>query len=290
MRDLGADRGLVRHRQPAPVRTGDARGPSPTTRRRSSAAPRCGLVDPGHASWLKPVLTDADGHPRLCHGGQRRRRRASGSSPGCTRSRRPRCGSPASAPCSGRSSTCTRSTTTRDPVGRHRHGLHEPQPGRPRRPRVRVHRRPDASGADGRRRATGRIPRSRSGSAPGRGRPRPARLGRPAGSPGSATTCATSRSPRATRSRPSAGSGSASTPTGSATSRPRVDDATRTPRSTRSSRPTSTSTTSSPALRPGGERQARCATARGSRSASARFLRRRRVHRLHRRPSRTSTA
>ena len=32
----------------------------------------------------------------------------------------------------------------RDPVGRHRHGLHEPQPGRPRRPGVRVHGRPPA--------------------------------------------------------------------------------------------------------------------------------------------------
>ncbi len=43
----------------------------------------------------------------------------------------------------------------RDPLVVHRHGLHEPQPGGPRRPRVRVHRGPAAAGADGRRRALG---------------------------------------------------------------------------------------------------------------------------------------
>ena len=44
----------------------------------------------------------------------------------------------------------------RDPLGRHRHGLHEPEPGRPRRPGVRVHRRPPAPRAQGGRRPLGR--------------------------------------------------------------------------------------------------------------------------------------
>ena len=88
------------------------------------------------------------------------------------------------------------------PWADHRHGLHEPQPGRARRPGVRLH--PDPA----RRRrarpspATSSDPpvRRRIGAwAAGRARLRPpcARCGWP----GSATTCATSRSPRATRSR-----------------------------------------------------------------------------------------
>ena len=87
-------------------------------------------------------------------------------------------------------------------VGDDRHGLHEPQPGRARRPRVRLHpdparRRPQ----DGRRprRPTRRWSARIDALGPGRRRARPTcdRCGWPA----SATTCATSRSPRATRSR-----------------------------------------------------------------------------------------
>ena len=58
------------------------------------------------------------------------------------------------------------------------------------------------------------------------GRVRQARLGDRRGSPASARTCARSPSPRATRSRPSAGSASASTATASATSSAVVDAAT----------------------------------------------------------------
>ena len=67
--------------------------------------------------------------------------------------------------------------------------------------------RPAAARAQGRRRPLDRRPRSRSASAPGRARRARSATGRPAGSPASATTCARSRSPRATRSRRSAGSG-----------------------------------------------------------------------------------
>ena len=44
----------------------------------------------------------------------------------------------------------------RDPLGHDRHGLHEPEPGRPRRPRVRVHRGPAAARTEGGGRALGR--------------------------------------------------------------------------------------------------------------------------------------
>ena len=89
-------------------------------------------------------------------------------------------------------------------VGRDRHGLHEPQPGRARRPRVRLHPDPARRRPQDRRRARRATPRS-----PARGRRLGARRAsaapscRRCGWPASATTCATSRSPRATRSRPS---------------------------------------------------------------------------------------
>jgi hypothetical protein len=70
---------------------------------------------------------------------------APASSSGCTRSRRRRCGSAASPRCASPSSTCTRSSTATC-RGRDRHGFHEPQPGRPRRPRGRVHPHPHAPG------------------------------------------------------------------------------------------------------------------------------------------------
>ena len=101
----------------------------------------------------------------------------------------------------------------------HRHGLHEPQPGRPRRPGVRLHPDPDAAAALDRRRVTSSDPVvlqrvaewSRAAAAA-------AALRTHAASCASATTCATSPSPRATRSRPRSASASRSTPTGSTTS------------------------------------------------------------------------
>ena len=106
----------------------------------------------------------------------------------------------------------------RPAVGRDRHGLHEPEPVGARRPRVRVHRDAHAAPPQDGRRPLAATRRSPSGSAPGRARP--AAGTRPAAcrSPASATTCARSRSPRATRSRPSSGSASRSTATASATS------------------------------------------------------------------------
>ena len=89
-------------------------------------------------------------------------------------------------------------------VVRDRHGLHEPEPGRPRRPGVRLHPDPARRAPQDRRRPRQQPRRACAGSPTGSGRrsasPRSAR----SSWPGSATTCATSPSPRATRSRPSA--------------------------------------------------------------------------------------
>ena len=103
-------------------------------------------------------------------------------------------------------------------VGDDRHGLHEPQPGRARRPRVRLHpdparrRRARPSPATSATRGVADADR-RLGARRRRAAPSCARCGWPA----SATTCATSPSPRATRSRPSCASASRSTPTASTT-------------------------------------------------------------------------
>ena len=90
---------------------------------------------------------------------------------------RPRCGSPACELLREAAAPPAHPVQPRDPLGRDRHGLHEPEPGRPRRPRVRVHRGPAAARAQGRRRPLGR----RGGPGPhrrvGAGRLRPARLG-----------------------------------------------------------------------------------------------------------------
>ena len=138
-------------------------------------------------------------------------------------------------------------------VVEHRHGLHEPQPGRPRRPRVRPHPDPPRRRPQDRRRP--RRPtrvvatRRRLGARRRWAATSCARCG----SPASATTCATSPSPRATRSRPSCASASRSTPTASTTWSP---SSTRspTPTSTSSSRSTPTCTTSRPSCGPGGDR------------------------------------
>ena len=102
-------------------------------------------------------------------------------------------------------------------MGRDRHGLHEPQPGRARRPRVRLHPDPARRRPQDGRRATSSDPAlaDRIGAWVRAAAGRSHLDG--CGWPGSATTCATSPSPRATRSRPSCGSASRSTPTGSTT-------------------------------------------------------------------------
>ena len=107
----------------------------------------------------KPVVTDADGI-RASSSRPTRPRPASASSPGCTRSRRPRCGSPGSTRSAAAPAPPAHPVPRRDPVGRHRHGLHEPEPGRPRRPRVRVHGRAHAPRAQGRRGPLDATPRS----------------------------------------------------------------------------------------------------------------------------------
>ena len=99
-------------------------------------------------------------------------------------------------------------------VGVHRHGLHEPEPGRARRPGVRLHPDPARRGPQDGRRARRRPGGGRADRRLGPGRGRRRRTCAACGWPASATTCATSRSPRATRSRPSCGSASRSTRTG----------------------------------------------------------------------------
>ena len=93
-------------------------------------------------------------------------------------------------------------------VVRDRHGLHEPQPGGPRRPGVRLHPDPARGAPQDRRRARlqpgGRRAHLAAGSAPLWALPQSAA----SSSRGSATTCAMSPSPRATRSRRSCGSAS----------------------------------------------------------------------------------
>ncbi len=106
-------------------------------------------------------------------------------------------------------------------MGGDRHGLHEPQPVGPRRPRVRLRREPSAAQPDHRRRplarSRGRRPDRRLG--PGRLR-RPRAPAAPAG-PLRGQHARRSRSPKATRSRPRSASVSGSTVTASATSSPR---------------------------------------------------------------------
>ena len=132
----------------------------------------------------------------------------------------------------------------RDPVGDDRHGLHEPEPVRPRRPRVRVHRRAAAAGAQGRRRPLGRRRRPGADRRLDPGRVRPTRLGdrpdRPLrrqhargrghrGRQGRGPAAARLQRQRLRRRRP----------------RRSTSTRRRMPTSTPSSRPTSTSTTSS---------------------------------------------
>ena len=89
--------------------------------------------------------------------------------------------------------------------------------------------------------------------------------------PASATTCATSPSPRATRSRPSCGSASRSTPTASTTSS-RSSTRSATPTSTSSSPSTPTPTPSRPSCCPAASGTTRCGTAPASSSGCGTFL------------------
>ena len=59
----------------------------------------------------------------------------------------------------------------RTALGHHRHGLHEPEPVRARRPRVRLHRQPNEAARARWSSATGRTPEVLASSAPGPGRP-----------------------------------------------------------------------------------------------------------------------
>ena len=167
------------------------------------------------------------------------------------------------------------------------------QPVGARRPRVRVH--PDADG------------RARARPSPATGRPGGARAGRPLGarrvrlargrarcaSPGSATTCATSPSPRATRSRRSCASASRSTATASAISPTAVADASDAARRRARRRLRGHATTSRRSCAPAARGASRCARPRGSRRGCGRSSTRgrlRRVHRQLRGPSRPAPA
>ncbi len=93
-------------------------------------------------------------------------------------------------------------------VGGDRHGLHEPEPVGARRPRVRVHGDADGAAPEDGRRALERPGRRRARRRVGARGLRLARGCSGSRSRASATTCARSRSPRATRSRRSCGWGS----------------------------------------------------------------------------------
>ena len=219
-----------------------------------------------------------------------RPRTASGSSPGCTRSRRPRCGSPVSSALQKPFLHLHTQYNREDPVGRDRHGLHEPQPGRPRRPRVRVHRGADAPRAQGRGRPLGATRRSRTGSARGPARrrarhdwrdgpDRPLRREHARGRghrrrQGRGPAAARLQHQRLRRRRPGRAS---------STRRP-------TPRSTSSIATYLDEYDVVPALRPGGDRHESLRDGARIELGLRKFLERRRLQRLHRRPSRTSTA
>ena len=231
----------------------------------SRRASRCG-------SSFKPVLKTPDEIRQLCRGGQRRRACVGLITWMHTFS-------PAKMWIAGLQllqkpfAAPAHPVQPRHPVGRHRHGLHEPEPVRARRPRVRVHRRPHAAGAQGRRRplagratcsaasARGRAPRARGRTAQDARRSR-----------ASATTCARSPSPKATRSRRRGGSGFSVNGYGVGDLVRVVDEVVR-----RRGRPAGRQTTSSSTRRAARCGRAatgasRCATARASSSGLRQFL------------------
>ena len=129
----------------------------------------------------------------------------------------------------------------------------------------------------------GRPPRRRLGA----GRRRPRRAVDDEARPASATTCATSRSPRATRSRPSGASASRSTP-GASTTSSRSWTRSPTPTSTRWSPSTPTPTTSQAELLPGRRPARVAALRRPDRARAAVVPRPTAASRRSRRTSRTS--
>ena len=149
-----------------------------------------------------PSLTNADDDPHgcCCEANARRRLHRRDRLDAHVLARR-RCGSAGSTRCTSRCCTCTPSPSVELPWAEHRHGLHEPQPGRARRPRVRLHPVPAAASPQDGRRPRQRPAASRADRRLGARGARPRRAANAARSRGSATTCATSPSPRATRSR-----------------------------------------------------------------------------------------
>ena len=158
---------LVPHRQPAPVRPRGRSTRWPTTPDASpphwtppTACP-CRVV-------LKPVLTETDAIRRALRRGQRRRqlhrrdRLDAHVQPreDVDHRSRPAAQAAAPPPHPGEPGAA---------VGRDRHGLHEPQPGRARRPGVRRRRRPGSASPARPSPATSPTPRSSGGSACGRG-------------------------------------------------------------------------------------------------------------------------
>ena len=158
-------RGLVPHRQPGPVRRGVA---APGRRPVRSRSPRRSTTPtPSRATVVwKPVLTDADAIRRIALEANADDRCVGviawmhTFSPGQDVDRRPRRAAQAAA-------APAHAGQRRAALGRDRHGLHEPQPGRPRRPRVRLHPDPDRRRPQDRRRPRQRPGRHRRGSATG---------------------------------------------------------------------------------------------------------------------------
>ena len=259
---------LVPHRQPGPVRRGrPAAGGRPVAGDRQPARRRRTAIPSGMV-W-KPVLTDAAAIRRLCLDANadddcaRRHRLDAHVLPGQDVDRRPgRAAQAAAAP--------AHPGQRRAAVGRDRHGLHEPQPGRARRPGVRLH--PDPAG---------RRPQDRR-----RARQRPARWPTRIGAWARAAAAATARGPpdaagpvrrqhaRRRRDRGRQGRGRAALRRlGQHLRRQRPGRGGRRGRrrrtSTSSSRSTRTRTTSCPRCAPAASDTSRCATAPASSWACA---------------------
>ena len=90
-------RAVVPHRQPEPLRPGDARPGGRAVARHRRPTRRQGRAFRSGWSW-KPVLLDAEAIHRRDARRRRRTRAVWVSSPGCTPSPRRRCGSPVSTP------------------------------------------------------------------------------------------------------------------------------------------------------------------------------------------------
>ena len=150
-------RALVPDRQPGPLRRRDAEAG------RRALARRSRRTSTPEAAGPRGLEADAErARTRSPRSAWRPTRRppASASSPGCTPSRRRRCGSPGSPGCAKPLAHLHTQFNRELPWARDRHGLHEPEPVGPRRPRVRVHRRAPAARPRRSWSATGRTTRS----------------------------------------------------------------------------------------------------------------------------------